>query len=288
MDDDLYRQKYWTNKPANRTLEEGQALKTDRSSRPGCFFANLASNGCPKISDFSTATGPASRLMGYIHSRPNQTCGELLGKLLECPSRIVLEEIERNGPANHWKDGHLSKAFGFLPPDMSHLGRLQALPGPSYWTILGKRMPGLLSRSHFREAARQLPTCSANPDILPDNCLHEAIMLLSILAYSFRYEQRITDDPDTIEDIPEGIMKPWIEVTARLGRPDLFLAYQDYIPLNAKWKDITRPFGDRWSLDNIEMFYPVFRTRTEHVFLMVMNEMLEKFAPAVEAMVKAQ
>ena len=132
--------------------------------RSGCMFANFATSGCPRISDFSSASASVNELLGYIQSQPNQTCGELLGKLLECPSRTVLEKVERTGLDIYWKDGHLSKKFGFLPPDMSHLGKLQTLPGPSSWSMLGKRMPGLLSRNRFREAARQLP-CSLTKTI---------------------------------------------------------------------------------------------------------------------------
>ena len=289
MDAQLYSNLYRTHRSSNVTSESDNVSSIDPGVvQRGCAFASFASGGCPKLSDFTSATTAASRLLGYMQARPEQSCGELLGQLLECPSRIVLEEIESAGPGSSWKEGHLSKATGFLPQDLSHLGKLETIPGPSSWAILGKRMPGLLARSRFREAARQLSVSKADETALPDYCLHEAVLLLGILAYSFRYEQRITDDQDTIEDIPDGIMKPWIEVSDRLNRPDLFLGWQDYIALNATWKDVTRPFGDRWSLDNIQMFYPVFRTRTEHVFLMVMNEMLEKFTPAIEAMVKAQ
>lgn len=256
--------------------------------RSGCMFANFASSGCPRISDFSSASASVNELLGYIQSKPNQTCGELLGKLLECPSRTVLEKVERTGPDIYWKDGHLSKKFGFLPPDMSHLGKLQTLPGPSSWAMLGRRMPGLLSRNRFREAARQLPVCSADSVVLPDSSLHEAIVVISTLAHAFRYEQRMSDDFDANEDIPEGIMQPWIEITARLGRKDLFMGWLEGTIMNCKWKDTTRQFGDLWSLENTEMFYPVFRTKTEHVFLQVMTDMLEKFTPAVEAMVIAQ
>ena len=270
------------------TSDEHNQSNSSNLNNRGCAFAKFTSGGCPKLSDFTSDNDATSRLLGYIQARPDQSCGELLGELLECPSRIVLEEVESTGPGISWKDGHLSKATGFLPQDLSHLGNLEKLPGPSSWTILGQRMPGLLSRSHFREAARELPVVSADESKLPDHCLHEAVTLLGILAHSFRYEQRMTDDQDALEDIPDGIMQPWIEVSERLNRPDLFLGWQDYIALNATWKNVTRPFGDRWSLDNIQMFYPVFRTRTEHVFLMVMNEMLEKFTPAIEAMVRAQ
>ena len=181
-----------------------------------CAFAKFASGGCPKLSDFVSNNDATSQLLGYICSRPDQSCGTLLGQLLECPSRVVLEEIESTGPLISWKDGHLSKATGFLPQDLSHLGNLEKIPGISSWSILGKRMPGLLSRSRFREAARSLPVFGADEINLPDHCLHEACTLLGILAYSFRYEQRITNDEDMNEPIPEGIIKPWTEVSVRL------------------------------------------------------------------------
>ena len=211
-----------------------------------------------------------------------------VNELLGCPSRIVLEETERDGPGKYWKEGHLSKSCGFLPQDMSHIGNLQYLPDYSSWASLAQRMPGLLSRNGFRDAARRLPIYSADENSLPENCLHEAMCVLGILAYSFRFEQRFTDDPSTKENIPDGILQPWTEVSNRLDRKDVYLGFEEFVILNAMWKDKSRQKGSQWSLDNLEMAYPVFGTRTEHVFLMVMNEMLEQFTPAVEAMVKSQ
>ena len=171
------------------------------------------------------------------------SCEDLLNELNEitgCPSRIVLEETERDGPGKFWKDGHLSKSSGFLPKSMSHLGNLEHLPDYSSWWSLGKSIPCLLSRNGFREAARRLPLYSADENSLPEHCLHEAMCILGIMTYSFRYEQRFIDDPETIEDIPDSILKPWTEVSQRLGRKDIYLGFEEYVTLNAFWKDVSK------------------------------------------------
>ena len=269
-----------------KIIQEDEVLaNTNRLGSIGCVFA---SGGCPRLSDFKLSPSAVSSFVSYIQTTPEKSCGELLGQLLECPSRTVLEETEKNGPLCGWKDGHLSKDAGFLPKDMSHLGNLHKFPGPSTWVTLAKRTPGLLSRNKFREAARQLQVQKADVASLPDYCLHEALTVLGIMVNSFRFEQRNMDDPMAKEDIPAAIMMPWAEVCTRVGRPGCNLGLQDVTFINARWNDVTRPLPDRWSMDNSQMFYPVFRTQTEHVFLMIFNEMLAKFSPAVEAMVKAQ
>jgi hypothetical protein len=61
-----------------------------------------------------------------------KTDEEILRAALQAPARRVLERAEALGPESGWKDGHLSKAHGFCPPDPSSSPTALALsPGNS-------------------------------------------------------------------------------------------------------------------------------------------------------------
>ena len=48
-----------------------------------------------------------------------KTEDEILQTALGAPARRVLQRAEALGPKTGWKDGHLSTAYGFCPPDPS-------------------------------------------------------------------------------------------------------------------------------------------------------------------------
>jgi hypothetical protein len=66
---------------------------------------------------------------------------DLLAFALGAPARSVLSRTEELGPKTGWKDGYLSLAYGFLPPDPSESPvALRASPG-RVWSDLCERMP---------------------------------------------------------------------------------------------------------------------------------------------------
>jgi hypothetical protein len=66
---------------------------------------------------------------------------DLLAFALGAPARRVLSRAEEIGPKTGWKDGYLSAAHGFLPPDPSESpAALRASPG-RVWSDLCERMP---------------------------------------------------------------------------------------------------------------------------------------------------
>ena len=65
----------------------------------------------------------------------NPTDGELLALALGSPARRILTRAERLGRKTGWRDGHLSRYYGFCPPDPSSsataLARTQGTLPPS-------------------------------------------------------------------------------------------------------------------------------------------------------------
>jgi hypothetical protein len=77
---------------------------------------------------------------------------DLLAFALGAPARRILTRAEQIGPQTGWKDGYLSSAYGFLPPDESDAPvALRASPG-RIWSDLCERMPGIVARGRMRQS----------------------------------------------------------------------------------------------------------------------------------------
>src|SRR5579859_5644110 len=102
----------------------------------GCVFAGFG--GKPPLDSFHPPANP--HFVGLVDKcwiqttsiikRPKEappdyvqvnlpTDDEIVGKALGAPARRVLQRAETLGPKTGWKDGHLSGAYGFSPPDPS-------------------------------------------------------------------------------------------------------------------------------------------------------------------------
>ena len=102
----------------------------------GCVFVGFG--GKPPVDSFHMPVNP--KFVGLVDTSRIQTKStikrpkddppdyvqvnlptedEIVGKALGAPARRVLQRAETLGPKTGWKDGHLTGAYGFSPPDPS-------------------------------------------------------------------------------------------------------------------------------------------------------------------------
>jgi hypothetical protein len=113
-------------RPAHHPSVSGSQLSSFQQQPRGCAFASFTGS-VPKLSDFAGATAvtvtgtdvatlaatteePAdavTKLVSVLQHNPGMSCGELLGRMMECPARAVLTESELKGPASAWIDGYV-------------------------------------------------------------------------------------------------------------------------------------------------------------------------------------
>lgn len=203
---------------------------------------------------------------------------DLLAFALGAPARRVLTRAEEIGPQTGWKDGYLSSAYGFLPPDPSDAPvALRASPG-RVWSDLCERMPGVVARGNMRNSILALPLIYGTPDVIPDRALWAATVCLGILASVYRYEEsndgnegvavmapqgafkNIHGDEDEEEEtkgIPRNIAIPLRQVCTRMGRALPHLTQFDVSIYNYKLRDPTsiQPYVAR--TENMDLRWPV-------------------------------
>jgi cytochrome b involved in lipid metabolism len=197
--------------------------------------------------------------------------------LVVAPARAVLQAAAAYRAANgHELDGFLSTEHGFVPTEPP----LLSLPeSHKPWDDMVDQLPGLFRRLDLRRAFDHLPLLDATPDALPDRYLLRASTLLGSFAHSYQY--MATDPP---EALPPGILRPWQQVSQRLGKDLPSVSYTDLFLYNWKLKD---PAGPR-RLDNLELLVPTWGNPAERVFYLVTTEFAMALAPLLEAMVTAQ
>jgi sulfite reductase alpha subunit-like flavoprotein len=234
---------------------------------------------------------------------------DLLAFALGAPARRILTRAEEIGPQTGWKDGYLSSAYGFLPPDPSDSPvALRASPG-RVWSDLCERMPGVVARGNMRNSILSLPLVYGTPDNIPDRALWAATVCLGILASVYRYEEvndgnegvsvvapqsafkNIHGDDDEEEEtkgIPRNIAIPLRQVCTRMGRALPHLTQFDVSIYNYKLRDPTsvQPYVVR--TENMDLRWPVFNDRGEAMFLQCMAEVHGCFQSGVEVIVRCQ
>jgi sulfite reductase alpha subunit-like flavoprotein len=234
---------------------------------------------------------------------------DLLAFALGAPARRILTRAEEIGPKTGWKDGYLSSAYGFLPPDPSDSPvALRASPG-RVWSDLCERMPGVVARGNMRNSILSLPLVYGTPDNIPDRALWAATVCLGILASVYRYEEvndgnegvsvvapqsafkNIHGDDDEEEEtkgIPRNIAIPLRQVCTRMGRALPHLTQFDVSIYNYKLRDPTsvQPYVVR--TENMDLRWPVFNDRGEAMFLQCMAEVHGCFQSGVEVIVRCQ
>ncbi|KAI9009567.1 hypothetical protein BC832DRAFT_538662 [Gaertneriomyces semiglobifer] len=234
----------------------------------------------------------------------NPSEDDLLAIALGAPARRVLTRCDAIGPRTGWRDGYLSTRYGFIPPDpnASPTALLQS-PG-RVWSDLCSRLPGLVPRGNVRVRILDLPFIEGSPEVIPDQALWAACVCLGILASTWRYEEandgregivnaatspgtflnaagNLDEEPET-RGLPRNIAIPLRTVCLRLGRPLPFLSQSDVSIYNYKLRDPTSvvPYPER--AENMDLRWPVFKDRSEAMFLLCMAEVHGCFAPAVD------
>lgn len=193
-------------------------------------------------------------------------------------SRAALEEAERtNAERGHEVGGFVSSAHGFIPVRPPSF----ALP-PSHaaWDEVAAALPSLYRSVGVREALRSMPVLSGAASDLPDEHLLRAVSILSILAHAW---VRIETEPGG--PIPPPVLSPWAEVTARMGRVEPFMQYNDLILTN--WRKL-EPASSSMEIENLDLLLPTVGNQTERVFYLTQVEMTARATPLLEAVVRAQ
>ncbi|KAF2682379.1 hypothetical protein K458DRAFT_405660 [Lentithecium fluviatile CBS 122367] len=234
---------------------------------------------------------------------------DLLAFALGAPARRVLMRAEQVGPQTGWKDGYLSSAYGFLPPNENDAPvALRASPG-RIWSDLCERMPGVVARGNMRNSILALPLVYGTPDVIPDRALWAATVCLGVLASVYRYEEandgsdgvavippqgafkNIHGDDDEEEEtkgIPRNIAIPLRQICTRMGRALPHLTQFDVSIYNYKLRDPTsvQPYVAR--TENMDLRWPVFNDRGEAMFLLCMAEVHGCFQSGIEVVTRCQ
>ncbi|KAF2261865.1 hypothetical protein CC78DRAFT_499454 [Lojkania enalia] len=235
---------------------------------------------------------------------------DVLAVALGAPARRVLMRAEEIGPRTGWKDGYLSSAYGFLPPDPSDSPvALRASPG-RIWSDLCERMPGVVARGNVRNSILALPLVHGTPDMIPDRALWAATVCLGILASVYRYEERndgnegvsvvappgafrnisgeADDEEEETKGIPRNIAIPLRQVCTRMGRALPHLTQFDVSIYNYKLRDPTSVVPYLARTENMDLRWPVFNDRGEAMFLLCMAEVHGCFQNGIEAVTRCQ
>jgi cytochrome b involved in lipid metabolism len=184
-------------------------------------------------------------------------------------------------------EGHLSKDCGFLRPEPTRL----ALPSShGAWDRAAAELPALFGSNRAQQILADLPSLSGSADVLADEDLTRASVVLSALAHAYWrfgadrfFPQRITQVPS---DLPASIALPWCEITRRLGRGDPTRPFQNFYDLflcNYRLAPHAAPDAPR-IIENLEVLVPSFGNEAERIFYMSFVEMHHQFAPVVGAL----
>jgi sulfite reductase (NADPH) flavoprotein alpha-component len=168
----------------------------------------------------------------------------------EIPSRHILTTASQaNERAGHENLGFLSESHGIMPTQPP----LLSLPaGYEAWDEMAENLPELYRTLQVRKALEAMPVLSAAEADLPDEYLLRASVIISMLAHSY---YRVEADPPP-NPMPDGVQKPWEEISQRLDTPAPHLS----------------------TVDNKE----------ERIFYLTQVETLAQCTPVISALVRAQ
>ncbi|KAH8177697.1 cytochrome b5-like heme/Steroid binding domain-containing protein [Sarocladium implicatum] len=233
---------------------------------------------------------------------------DLLAVALGAPARQVMIRAEAIGSRTGWKDGYLSKSFGFCPPDANEsAGALASSPG-RVWSDLCERMPGCVGRGRVRESVAALPLVQGTSDVIPDKALWGALVALGMLCSIYRYEEKndgydgvstrakltrpdveMSDDlgPELV-NIPKTIGLPYWQISRRMGRAIPHLTFFDQASYNIKVRDPTSTYPYVGRFDNTDLRWPMFGERTEIAFLKGCADTAASFQEGPDAIAACQ
>ncbi|KKY28416.1 putative nadph-ferrihemoprotein reductase [Phaeomoniella chlamydospora] len=233
---------------------------------------------------------------------------DLLAVALGAPARQVLLRAEEVGSKTGWRDGYLSREFGFCPPDANEAaGALANSPG-RVWSNLCERMPGCVARGRARESIAALPIVEGTADIIPDRALWAALVALGMLCSIYRYEEKHNGSEginlgqqvtkinvemsdalgDEVKGIPRSIGLPYVQVSLRMGRQIPHLTFFDQSSYNIKVIDAASTYPYVGRFDNTELRWPMFGDSAEIAFLKGCAETSASFQHGVDAIAGCQ
>lgn len=202
-------------------------------------------------------------------------------------SRDVFNQII-NDSEQKKHEGQMSVTHGFVP----HQPVPTSMP-PGYEVLdeLAGQLPELLKtyqeRKVIEEKLKNVILDMTNPEKLPDEYLARASIILDSLAHAYYFNQRecpinkrATDDP-----LPEYILKPWKQVTDRIGRPEAIRTNFDNFMCN--WVKTNPAVAVPETLDDVQLLVPAFNNSEEKVFDLTIMLMELKFAPAIPLIMDA-
>jgi sulfite reductase alpha subunit-like flavoprotein/pSer/pThr/pTyr-binding forkhead associated (FHA) protein len=196
------------------------------------------------------------------------------------PARLILTTAARtNQRLGHENLGFLSESHGIMPA----VPPLLSLPaGYEAWDRTAADLPELYRTLRVRAALEAMPVLSAAETDLPDRYLLRASCLMSMLAHAYyRIEAGTPDRP-----MPEGIQRPWEEISRRLNRPAPHLSYIDLIMYNWRLVDPDRP--DPMRVNNLRLLVPTVDNKEERIFYLTQVEILAQSTRIINALVQAQ
>ena len=193
-------------------------------------------------------------------------------------ARVLEEAARRNASLGHENLGPLSESHGFVgtrPP--SH-----DLPAPhDAWVEAADELPELCRTLTVRRRLDELPLLDASPEALADRDLRRAASVVGLLAQA--YHHIAMRPPDRL---PEQLVRPWLQVAARLDRPKLTLTNTDYMWHN--WRLIEPHAVDPMRVENLRLLTPIWDHPQMENFMLVVLEMHAQAAPLVGAAARAQ
>ncbi len=195
------------------------------------------------------------------------------------PSRAVLDRAERRrARRGHELDGFLSEEAGFLP----WFPTVRAFPAShAAWDQVVARMPELWRTVGLRRALQEMPVLSAAEEVLPNELVWRASVVLGVFAHAF---VRIEEEP--VVGLPLSIMVPWRQVSRRLGRREPHMSYNDLVVYNHRLRNPT--ISDPYTVENMELLVPSVDNVEERRFYLAQVEILARAAPVVSSVVRAQ
>jgi len=196
------------------------------------------------------------------------------------PARLILTTAARtNQRLGHENLGFLSESHGIMPAVLP----LLSLPaGYEAWDQTAADLPELYRTLRVRAALEAMPVLSAAEKDLPDRYLLRASCLMSMLAHSyFRAEAQAPARP-----MPEGIQRPWEEISRRLNRPAPHLSYIDLIMYN--WRLVDPDREDPMRVNNLRLLVPTVDNKEERTFYLTQVEILAQSTRIINALVQAQ
>ncbi|ETN45797.1 uncharacterized protein HMPREF1541_09630 [Cyphellophora europaea CBS 101466] len=158
---------------------------------------------------------------------------EVLALALGAPARQVLNHAQARGPATGWKDGYLTTADGFCPPDPEHTYMSLRRSLGDVWAQLCSRLPALKLRGKVRQSILAIPVVGGTSDTIPDHALWAAVTCLNILAGAYQHEERSDGKDATLAgegdlQVPKTISVPLQQVSKRLGRAQPFVSAYEF------------------------------------------------------------